>query len=255
MSSILDALKKSDQERLRQAPLPGISRYEEQRRNRSRGGQIILLVAALLLIASGTWYWHTASVEQTGTVMTENPALQSTAELTSVPQSSAVIATEPDLPANETPQTIAEEVVDVELTDNDLDLSEPVVNEITSPEPVVSAEPSSELGRAAPQTQPAEPLDQPDQALMPSQTATIETDPEETFLLLSDIDSATREQIQSFRISIVVYDPEPGRRFALINSRRMTEGQSINDQIRLEKIRRDGLVMTTGSGRVLVPSR
>ncbi len=58
-----------------------------------------------------------------------------------------------------------------------------------------------------------------------------------------------QSQIPRHRISVHVYSADPARRFVILNSRRMGEGDSSGDGLRLERIRPDGVVLNYGKHR------
>ncbi len=60
---------------------------------------------------------------------------------------------------------------------------------------------------------------------------------------------AVQAKIPPHRISVHVYSADPARRFVILNSRRMREGDSGSDGLRLERIRPDGVVLSFGRQR------
>jgi general secretion pathway protein B len=66
------------------------------------------------------------------------------------------------------------------------------------------------------------------------------------------LDPSTRGSLPPLKLSMHVYNPDPARRFAIIDGQRVTEGAQLGAAIVLE-IRRDGVVMDVSGRRVLLP--
>lgn len=66
------------------------------------------------------------------------------------------------------------------------------------------------------------------------------------------LDPSTRSSLPPLKLSMHVYNPDPARRFAIIDGQRVTEGAQLGAAIVLE-IRRDGVVMDVSGRRVLLP--
>ncbi|MDX1380122.1 MAG: general secretion pathway protein GspB, partial [Xanthomonadales bacterium] len=61
-----------------------------------------------------------------------------------------------------------------------------------------------------------------------------------------------RRGLPDFRITVLVYDQDPARRFMLLNGKRQVEGDVVAPDLALEQIRRDGAVFRHGRYRFLV---
>jgi general secretion pathway protein B len=61
--------------------------------------------------------------------------------------------------------------------------------------------------------------------------------------------SGVQSQIPPHRISVHVYVAEPARRFVILDSQRMAEGDRNDSGLRLEEIRPDGVVLSYGAHR------
>lgn len=94
--------------------------------------------------------------------------------------------------------------------------------------PVMAAVPLPPL--AAPQ--PASQLELAPQPADPAATAA---------LSLDRLDAGSRAQLPPLRVSMHVYDPDPARRFVLIDGRRLREGDLLAADLRLVAIEREGL--------------
>jgi general secretion pathway protein B len=66
------------------------------------------------------------------------------------------------------------------------------------------------------------------------------------------LDPSTRGALPPLKLSMHVYNPDPARRFAIIDGQRVTDGAQLGAAIVLE-IRRDGVVMDVSGRRVLLP--
>lgn len=66
---------------------------------------------------------------------------------------------------------------------------------------------------------------------------------------LRALPTGVQSQIPPHRISVHVYSADPARRFVILNSRRMGEGDSSGDGLRLERIQPDGVVLSYGKHR------
>jgi len=61
-------------------------------------------------------------------------------------------------------------------------------------------------------------------------------------LTLDRLDASSRAQLPPLRVSMHVYDPDPARRFVLIDGRRLREGDLLTADLRLVAIEREGLL-------------
>lgn len=61
-------------------------------------------------------------------------------------------------------------------------------------------------------------------------------------LPLDRLDAGSRAQLPPLRVSMHVYDPDPARRFVLIDGRRLREGDLLAADLRLVAIEREGLL-------------
>ena len=59
-----------------------------------------------------------------------------------------------------------------------------------------------------------------------------------------ELPDAIRADIPEIKFSVLVYAGEPADRFVLINGQRLAEGDSIQQGLVVEEIRRDGVVFS-----------
>lgn len=72
-------------------------------------------------------------------------------------------------------------------------------------------------------------------------------------LPLDRLDAGSRALLPPLRVSMHVYDPDPARRFALVDGRRLREGEFLAPDLRLVAIGRDGLHLDWRGRRLLLP--
>jgi len=63
---------------------------------------------------------------------------------------------------------------------------------------------------------------------------------------------AVRQELQDFRVTIRIYNEDPAQRFAVINQQRFFEGDEVGQGMRLQEIRRDGVVFEFEQYRFLL---
>ena len=62
--------------------------------------------------------------------------------------------------------------------------------------------------------------------------------------LMTYQEAATKNQIPPLKMDLHVYAPDPRQRFVLVNMRRLTEGQSLPDGVKVDRITTDGAVLS-----------
>jgi general secretion pathway protein B len=55
--------------------------------------------------------------------------------------------------------------------------------------------------------------------------------------------SAQRQQLPALKLSVHVFNPDPARRFAIVDGRRVQEGDALGATVRVRQIRREGLLL------------
>jgi general secretion pathway protein B len=244
MSYILDALKKSDQER-RQGEIPTLESdhavliaVRNQRSARKRKMLFLLFSACLLVLAAGLWQWRsqtdipriikkTAAQEQTAVVAESalqspsQPAGQNVPDQLDVPaekpaSQAAVPAQEsappPPAPAQRVPETVP----------------------VTIAEPTVV--PPATENQAAPRPQAEQPP--------PPPPAKATSQPDKNPPLLKDLPVAQQKNIPNISMAGHVYSDEPARRMIMINNKIVREGERIGDNLKLVRITWDGVILS-----------
>ncbi len=64
---------------------------------------------------------------------------------------------------------------------------------------------------------------------------------------------ARGQQVPEAALSLHVYDPEPSRRFVFVNGQRAVEGDTLPDGLRVEQIVPEGVILAWNGNRFLVP--
>ena len=76
---------------------------------------------------------------------------------------------------------------------------------------------------------------------------------ESGFMLYQDLAVAAGSDLPQLRLDLHVYAAKPQDRFALINMRKMHEGDSLQGGVRVEAITPDGVVMSHNGTKFLLP--
>ncbi|MBI3779430.1 MAG: general secretion pathway protein GspB [Gammaproteobacteria bacterium] len=231
MSYILDALRKSEQERQPKTPLrPGGPVH-----NVSlpwRGGWLLVTGAILLLVMLGVAviFWHNTA----GSLVTEAPV----AAAVPVPTPSA--ATTAVVPPAAEPVAAALPIMPVK--------SEPPVRDLAEqaqvPVPVVPKKPVPAPHRkvAAVKQRSSPPADAP--------AVPLETD---TTPLLQQMPLEMQHALPAMAVTIHVYSPQESQRILFINNREYHKGSLIEGGVRVEEIVPDGAVLSYHGERFKLP--
>ena len=218
MSLILEALRKSEAER-QAASLPGLINATagspaKRRRPLWPWALPLVLVAGLLL---GWWAprWWTPA---------DDPAPASAGPVADIPiEPSADAAAAPasaESPAGSVEQPTIPPPARAPTTPDapPATAAPPVIDRATPPEPGPEPAPS----RAPATAQPAPVADAARLAQMPS---------------------AQRQALPALKLSVHVFNEDPAGRFAIVDGRRVTEGDALGQGVQLREIRRDGLLL------------
>jgi general secretion pathway protein B len=63
----------------------------------------------------------------------------------------------------------------------------------------------------------------------------------------------TRQTLPPLRLNMHVYNPDPARRFAIIDGTRAIEGAPLGKELNVESIQPDGVVLVLRGERFLLP--
>jgi general secretion pathway protein B len=276
MSSIIDALKKSDQTRKNDPAntLNNIS-FSDQPPAKSRRG-FWLLVFILLLVAVGVYGWQQGWHNRLGTLFNEQAADSQEAVTT---PATAQPATDQSIPAEQAPAQMQQ------VTDK---LTPPSQNEIKAQSAQLVERQATQVIKADQQTaqtqaieqaaadsntltvvenrssgttsvdtdqpkdqaaekQPAEPASQPESR------SSLEPKLKQDYLLIHQLDFAIRKNIPPVKISIHIYDPDPENRMLMINGEKFAIGDSIEGLVTVRDIVPEGVVLEFENIRFLLP--
>ena len=222
MSYILDALKKSEQDR-KQGEVPGLNSFQGQPRPPRSTSRIILyiLIGALFLNALVLGIWvvsrdpdppqATADIsENVANEAAEEPAVQSTGS----PDSSDIVPESASSEA-ETIATPSEPAAEREISDLELEADQQAVD--TDEAADLSLDPDTGEEEEATSTK---------------------------LVKYSSLPPNIRSDMEDINISAHYYANDPQARMASINGRIMRQGQSVKNGLVLEEITRKGVVFS-----------
>ena len=247
MSLILEALKKSEQQR-RLGEMPNLGTPVTATRRRRSPLPWLAVVVVLALGAAGGWRYlrqhaaqapatapgESASVKATTKAATEPGITNTPRPLPPKPVSSPTQTTQATIPA---PPPRKESTSPVPAP-------APARAPVPSPAPVaapVPAPPPAPVAAPAPAAQTPAPAVPAPPAPAANDVPTIDEMPPDV-----------RNALPALPITMQVYSPDPKRRFAIIEGTRVTEGENVRG-VTLVEIRPSGLVLEFHGRRMLMP--
>ena len=209
MSYILDALKKSDQER-KHGEVPGLDSFQGQPKPPMATSRILLyvLIGALLINGVAIGLWMT---------LRQDPAAIETAEVSDA-------ANQPVTTSREE-QTTADSPGLTAVKSKD---TEPVETEVAEL-PVEAESESDSVAFTESDDSPPEEVEEESK-----------TDPTRT--TFEKLPADVRNDLPELKIAAHYYAGKPSSRMASINGRIMRQGQTISDDLVLEEITREGVI-------------
>jgi len=271
MSSIIDALKKSDQSRNtdQSNSLDNIS-FSDQPAHKSRRG-FWLLVLVLLLVALAVFGW------QQGWHHTIKNLITSTTGQSreSVTPSTVSGAAEPARNMTESPRLTPPKQQEIKQKTREL------ANQAGTQKPAATSQESNTLSAAQDTPKPAEnntltvienrnnsgsPAAQPDKdttAEQPPKTPSekegmdhpdnLQPQQKQDYLYIHQLDFSIRKNIPNVKISIHIYDPEPDNRMLMIGGEKFAIGDNIEGILTVHDIVPEGVVLAFENIRFLLP--
>jgi general secretion pathway protein B len=228
MSYILDALKKSEQER-KQGEVPGLNSFQDHPRPpRSSSRIIIHLLSGILLImtlAISLWLFFRDPPTPTP------------------PESSREVITETALPQTEKPQQI--ENKNLPIAKGTPPEQPAIITEPGTPSPALgdlTPEPETSLSTVEPPPATAADIGGIEQVLNDDQENSAPAQPK--LVTFADLPSDIRSALPELVIAAHYYASKPSSRMASINGRIMRQGQSVTDGLVLEEIIREGVILS-----------
>ena len=245
MSLILEALRKSEAERRRGLPPDLRAELPPAPARRGRAGIIGAAAVGAVLVALAAWF---------GLREPASPGVVERPDPRTTPSAPASRQTQSALPAR-TPEAPA---------------VGPSVERPASPSPSETAVAEGEP-RSAPAGLPAPPPDttqvssapaagnaEPAPPLPPpSDVATGKPDTaagEGRILSLAELDPGTRDALPPLKLTMHLWNPEPERRFVILDGQRLGEGDRIGEA-RIARIERDGVLLEWHGRGIHVPVR
>lgn len=239
MSLILEALKRSEQERLSDGdspdnPLPLRQVKPTKSGFRHRLTAALILLAVLLVIGISRWWMAGVTEQEPASTSARMPAPQ---EPVASPPSPAVL---PKAPAVEVPpKQAAAPTADLRS------LQRPEETGTRRPPPVAPADIVPAPQESSPPVVVSDPpLEEPAEA------ANILDD---DVPRLGQMPYNVQQAVKPLRLDVHVYDEEPLRRFVMINGKTFSEGAEIKSGLTVREIRR-GAVVLTWKGRAFTLS-
>jgi general secretion pathway protein B len=246
MSYILEALKKSDQER-KQGEIPTLESDHadltfiyNQRAARRKKRLILLSSVCIAIIAVGLWQWRsqadipgltgdTAPDQQTA-VVTE-PASEPT-----VQAAGPNVADQVSEPAQEPAQVTAPAQKSVppqplEQVQKETGTAPVTIGDLTVMSSAGEIEPDPQM--QAEQQQPPSPA--------PVEAG---SEPDGKLPLLSELPAAQQKAIPAIKMAGHVYAEQPARRMIIINNKIVREGERVGDNLKLIRITWDGIILS-----------
>ncbi len=239
MSLILEALRKSEAERLRaqgpglHAPIPA----RPPRRVAPAWGPWVAVVLGAALVFAPWWVNRPAAP-----AVASAPPVPETPERTATTPPAAV----PVTPAVEAPAPRVEpEPAPIPPPTN---VAMPGPTTRKPPEIRDTLAPPPGFNPAGERMEPAPPAAEPEVDVAPeAPAATTEAIPG-----LASLPTAERAALPPLKVSMFVWHADPARRFAIVDGHRVTEGALLGSGY-VAQIRRDGVVIALGERRLLLP--
>ena len=241
MSILLDALKKSETQRLL-GKTPTIHTAVEvpdaKRETEHQWIALSMLALSAVAIAWFSWQQYRQPVDKSDEAGVDVVALPQVAE-------TPVVETQIPAEAQQRREKLSQSFNSYEAEkDNESDrkvaLSSPAIAQ--DPSDPVASQPASNQSRAAEETK-AVTSPRRSSGLQPHQSEPIS---------FWQIPQALRDGLPEFRINVLVYAEKPEDRFLLINGQRLVEKEELTAGVVLDEIRRDGAVFRYRNYRFLV---
>jgi general secretion pathway protein B len=243
MSFILDALKKSENERQRQVG-PSLADVQVRQR-RSNKPWWVVAVAALLVLNLGVLL---VVLMRDGDAKSSAPPAQR--ESTAPATSDAHAGTQVPLPAsasriprgNPAPLASTDPAV------------HPLADEAGTADPSLADPQLSAAGNVPDGPPMVRPIQAPAvaPATVPVQAAAQPADEQEVLPTPMDL-AASGTALPEMHLDIHVYSAKPAERFVFVNMRKYTEGQALKEGPTLERITTDGAILNQHGLRFLLP--
>ena len=239
MSFILDALKRSERERRKGAA--DVLNADRQiaavtRRRAWPNAPMLVSAVAAMLVVGGLGLWFTtdkpvpAEVPQEAGAPEPVPAVAEAGEIAPQPAGGGSVVRAP----SETPDVAQQEAPGAGVISGAGSIVTPSLPEPSSPQLNASPEGDGNSSDKAPFAAAAAPGRGPDA----SGGGAAERLPR-----LRELAYEERESVMPLRLDVHVYDPDPQRRFVMINGKTLVGGSEIKPGLRIREILRAGVVL------------
>lgn len=248
MSFILDALKKSENERQRQVG-PSLADVQVSRRRADKPWWVVA-VGALLVLNLGVLL---VVLMRDGDARSSAPPAASQPAATNAPATDARPGTQAPLPASASRMPRGNPPVDASTNP----AVHALADEAGTYEPGVAPDADPQLSAAAtvpegpPMVRPIEAPSVAPAAVQPAPQSQLARDQE--VLPTPQTLAASGTALPDMHLDIHVYAPKPADRFVFVNMRKYTEGQALKEGPTLERITPDGAILNQHGLRFLLP--
>jgi len=229
MSYILNALRKSEQERLaRQADAVTGKILDNQPQPRRKTNKLIILLIITNLIAVSFLFWNVRKEPvvplTTESIKTEMPAKTEVKREQMQPTDRAPSSLSPLVKKSE---PVVPSIAELAASKKTPAAPSPAANPVEKKNPAPAQIKTKMEQKSSATAKPA-----------PAETAENKTIP-----FLSELPSEFRSTVPELKINVFVYSRQPAERFVMIDMVKYTVGQQIKDSITLKEIRFDSLVV------------
>ena len=248
MSFILDALKKSENERQRQVG-PSLADVQVTQRRTDKPWWVVA-VAALLVLNLGVLL--VVLMRDGDAKSSAPPAPAANAGANTAPVAEARPGTQMPLPASASRMPRGNPTLDTPTSP----AVHPLADEAGGYEPDVAPEADPQLSVAGhvPEGPPlVRPIEAPAVAPAPAQPATSAPGAQQEVLPTPMSLAASGTAVPEMHLDIHVYAARPADRFVFVNMQKYTEGQTLKEGPTLERITPDGAVLNQRGLRFLLP--
>lgn len=249
MSFILDALQKSERER-HAGQTPAIDEaltrpLPEPRRGRRQDEtalviRTVLIVSAVFLIAGITW-WLLSRTQGSESPAVAEPSVPPAAEVAVTAPPPAPAEDMVAVPPPSTPMRVDPERLQAPINSADLGPDAASLDELLDEAPEEAPAATPPPVDALPQEAPAEPVAPPPPP--PSRN---------TVKPLKDMPPSFRSEFPALSVQVHVYDPNPLRRFVLVNGKKYRETDTLVEGPQVVEIVEHGIVLDQRGTRVLI---
>ncbi len=277
MSSIIDALKKSDHNRTNEAGAQiNQIQFGQEPPPKSRRG-FWLFVISLLFVAFGafswTQGWHHIAIAKTKDILGLDPTksifasknqIETDASSTDIDPEIIKNATKPSLRNNQKltpPQT--DEVKEKSIATTEA--KKATENQRKQQLEVIAARETNAAIKQSKDDQKktkndniatmedADKVAEEVKLLTKKRRNTLEPALKQDYLLIHQIDFEIRKNIPPIKLNIHIFDPVPENRMVVLNGVKYSTGDTIEEIIQVEEINREGVVLNFESIKFLIP--